>query len=71
MIMLDQFFKAVKMKEKGLPTMRFLSEKVNLSPSYLSDLLKKEMGMNAQGLVYYHLIEEAKLTLLNSDSSVL
>jgi len=43
---------------------------VNLSPSYLSDLLKRETGMNAQDHIHYHLIEEAKSILMNTDQSV-
>ncbi len=41
-----------------------------LSASYLSDLLKKETGMNAQDHIHYYLIEEAKNILLNTDNSV-
>jgi len=32
----------------SLPTVKFLADAVNLSPGYLSDLLKKETGLNAQ-----------------------
>lgn len=36
---------------------------VNFSASYLSDLLKKETGKNAQDHIHFYLIEEAKSTL--------
>lgn len=53
-----------------LPTVKFLADKTSLSPSYLSDLLKKETGMNAQDHIHYQLIESAKNLLLSSDLSV-
>lgn len=68
--LLKNFFKTTRLKEQGLPTVKYLADKVHLSASYLSDLLKKETGMNAQDQIHYYLIEEAKNILLNSDNSV-
>jgi AraC-like DNA-binding protein len=68
--LLKTYFKAEKLKETGLPTVKYLADKVHLSASYLSDLLKKETGMTAQDHIHYHLIEEAKTVLLHTDSSV-
>jgi len=68
--LLKTYFKSDKLKEAGLPTVKYLADNVHLSASYLSDLLKKETGMNAQDLIHYHLIEEAKSILLNTDNSV-
>jgi AraC-like DNA-binding protein len=59
-----------KTSEKGLPTVKYLAQKVNLSPNYLSDLLKKETGKNAQEHIHFYLIEEAKNRLLNTDLSI-
>ncbi len=67
---LKEYFAKTKLEEQGLPTVKFLAEKVHLSPSYLSDLLKKETGKNAQEHIHYYLIEEAKSLLLNSDKNV-
>lgn len=47
-----------------------LAEQVHLSPNYLSDMLKRETGMNAQDLIHYHLIEEAKNQLLNTNKNI-
>lgn len=55
---------------RQLPTVKDLADQVHLSPSYLSDLLKKETGMNAQEYIHYFLIEEAKNLLLTSGSSI-
>lgn len=68
--LLKEYFKSDKLKEAGLPTVKYLADNVHLSASYLSDLLKKETGMNAQDQIHYYLIEEAKNILLNTDNSV-
>lgn len=68
--LLSEYFKTEQWKESGLPTVKYLADHIHLSASYLSDLLKKETGRNAQDHIHYHIIEEAKNTLLNSDSSI-
>ncbi|MCE7067437.1 AraC family transcriptional regulator [Dyadobacter sp. CY326] len=68
--LLNEYFELGDLSERGLPTVRYLAEQVNLSPNYLSDLLKKETGKNAQDHIHYHLIEEAKNILLSSSRSV-
>lgn len=67
---LSEYFEAGNLKEKGLPTVKYLADKIFLSPNYLSDLLKKETGKNAQELIHYQLIELAKNTLLSTDLPV-
>ena len=59
-----------KEDNKGLPTVKYLADRVNLSPNYLSDLLKKETGKNTQDHIHYFVIEEAKNILLNTNKSV-
>lgn len=68
--LLKEYFKSDALKENGLPTVKYLADQVHLSASYLSDLLKKETGMNAQDHIHYYLIEEAKNILLNTNNSV-
>lgn len=55
---------------QGWPSVAYLAEKVHLSPSYLSDLLKSETGKTAQEHIHYHLIEAAKDILISSDKTV-
>jgi AraC-like DNA-binding protein len=55
---------------KQLPSVKSLADKVHLSSSYLSDLLKKETGKNAQEHIHFYLMEEAKNRLLNSPLSI-
>jgi len=59
-----------KTSVNGLPTVKYLADKVNLSPNYLSDLLKKETGKSAQDHIHYYVIEEAKNILLNTNKSI-
>jgi AraC-like DNA-binding protein len=67
---LTDYFTKTKLKENGLPSVKFLADSIHLSPSYLSDLLKKETGKNAQEHIHFYLIEEAKTLLLNSDKNI-
>ncbi len=68
--LLKEYFKSDELKNAGLPTVKYLADNVHLSASYLSDLLKKETGMNTQDHIHYYLIEEAKNILLNTNNSV-
>ncbi|MGA0555744.1 helix-turn-helix domain-containing protein [Larkinella sp. VNQ87] len=67
---LTSYFQSADLSKKGLPSVKYLADQVFLSPNYLSDLLKKETGMNAQDRIHYYLIEEAKTLLLGTDKSV-
>jgi AraC-like DNA-binding protein len=67
---LTSYFQSADLSKKGLPSVKYLADQVFLSPNYLSDLLKKETGMNAQDRIHYYLIEEAKTLLLGTDQSV-
>jgi AraC-like DNA-binding protein len=67
---LSNYFTEGRLNEQGLPTVKHLADKINLSPGYLSDLLKKETGKNAQDHIHYYLIEEAKNILISTDKSV-
>lgn len=67
---LTDYFKHNQIQEQGLPTVKFLADQVNLSPGYLSDLLKKETGKNTQDHIHFYLIEEAKNILLSTNKSV-
>ena len=55
---------------KSIPNVNYFGEALNLSPYYLSDLLKKETGKSAQEHIHLMVIEKAKNRLLNSSDSV-
>lgn len=67
---LSAYFASSDLPVKGLPTAIQCAEYVNLSPNYLSDLLRKETGKTTQEHIHYHLLEIAKDRLLGSDDSV-
>ncbi len=67
---LTNYFNSNELNKNGLPSVTYLAEKVNLSPNYLSDLLKKETGMNTKDTIHYYLIEEAKGVLLGTNKSI-
>jgi len=67
---LNEYFKRNEINEKGLPTVKYLAEEVYLSPSYLTDLLKKETGKSAQDHIHFYLIEEAKNMLLGTNRTI-
>ena len=67
---LSSYFNSHDLQKKGLPSVKYFAELLFLSPNYLSDLLKKETGKNAQDHIHYYLIEEAKNNLLSTNDSV-
>jgi AraC-like DNA-binding protein len=67
---LTGYFSGDQTAERSLPTVKYLSDQLNLSPGYLGDLLKKETGRNAQDHIHFYLIEEAKNRLIGTDKSV-
>ena len=57
---LDNYFNIEKPLTRGIPTVQFLAETLNISPSYLSDMLRSLTGQNAQQHIHNKLIEKAK-----------
>ena len=54
----------------GVPTVSYCGKELNMSPKYLSDLLKKETGKNAKAHIDNFIINKAKNILLQSTDSV-
>jgi len=65
-----EYFNSDKLKEKGIPTVKYCAEAMNLSPNYFSDLLKSETGKNTQEHIHYYLLEKAKNILMGSGKSI-
>jgi AraC family transcriptional activator of pobA len=55
---------------KGLPTVHFMADQLNISSRYLSDLLKQETGKTAIELIHIFLISEAKNLLKGSSVNI-
>lgn len=66
----DAYFADETLVAKGLPTVHFLAEKLNISPSYLSDMLRSLTGQNAQQHIHSKIIEHAKVKLSATDLSI-
>jgi AraC family transcriptional activator of pobA len=57
---LDDYFNSDKPLAQGIPTVQYLADCLNISPSYLSDMLRSVTGQNAQQHIHHKLIEKAK-----------
>ncbi len=57
---LNDYFKEDKSLTQGLPTVNSVAENLNVTPRYLSDLLRNLIGLNTQQFIHEKLIEKAK-----------
>ncbi len=64
------YFNDDSLRTTGLPTVHYLAEKLNVSPKYLSSLLKVLTGQTTQQLIHEKLIERAKAILSTTALSV-
>ena len=67
---LNHYFDDEQSAEKGLLTVHQIAEAMNLSPNYLSDLLRIHTGQNTQQHIHEKLINKAKEKLSTTDLSV-
>ena len=67
---LNLYFEKGEATLKGLPTVNYMAAQLNLSPKYLSDLLKQETGKTALELIHLYVISEAKNMLVGGDHNI-
>jgi AraC family transcriptional activator of pobA len=67
---LTDYFKTDDLVSKGLPTVQYIADKLNVSPKYLSSLLKVLTGQSTQQYIHDRLIEKAKEKLSTTNLSV-
>lgn len=67
---LAAYFKDGLLFNQGLPNVSTLVAQLNLSPRYLSDMLKQETGKTAIELIHIYLVNEAKNLFRNDDQRV-
>jgi AraC family transcriptional activator of pobA len=67
---LNNYFNNEESLMKGIPTIQYLSEILNISPGYLSDMLRSLTGRNAQQHIHSQLIDKAKEKLSTTSLSV-
>lgn len=68
--LLHHYFDKGESLQNGLPTVEYLAHNLNLSPNYLSDMLRSLTGQNAQQHIHNKMIEKAKVYLTSSNLSV-
>lgn len=57
---LKNYYSSELQLKYGIPTIQFLAEQLNLSPSYLGDLIKRSTGTNASKYIQRMVVQEAK-----------
>jgi len=67
---LTEYFNSDALAKKGLPTVQYIAETLNVSPNYLSELLKTLTGQSTQQHIHNNLIEKAKEKLSTTGLSV-
>jgi len=67
---LADYFNNELLRSKGLPTVQYMADTLNISSKYLSSLLKQITGQTTQQLIHEKLIEKAKEKLSTTDLSV-
>ena len=68
--LLTEYFDNQNESQSGLPTVKYIAEKLNVSPNYLSDMLRTLTGQSAQQHIHNKLIEKAKEALTTTSLSV-
>jgi AraC family transcriptional regulator, transcriptional activator of pobA len=67
---LNGYFDNTNLTIKGLPSVGYLAGEINLSPKYLSSLLKVLTGQNTQQHIHEKLIQKAKEKLSTTNLSI-
>lgn len=68
--LLDTYFNSDAISKNGLPTVTLLAEQLNVSPHYLSGILRSVTGQNTQQHIHLKLIEKAKELLSTTPLTV-
>lgn len=68
--LLSGYFNSDDLANQGLPTVQYISKKLNISPTYLLSLLKILTGRTTQQHIHDKLIDKAKEKLSTTDLSV-
>ena len=68
--LLSDYFNNDGFISKGLPTVQYIADNLNVSPNYLSGLLKVLTGQSTQQHIHDKLMEKAKEKLSTTDKSI-
>jgi AraC-like DNA-binding protein len=69
-LVLSEYFNSDDLGEHGLPSVAYIAQKLNISPNYLSGLLKVLTGQSTQQHIHEKLIEKAKEKLSTTPLSI-
>lgn len=67
---LDDYLNSHESLHLGVPTVQYLSDQLNISTGYLSDMLRSLIGKNAQQYIHEKLIEKAKERLTTTELTI-
>ena len=68
--LLKDYFNQSDLTEAGMPAVTYFSSRLNLSASYLSDLLQKFTGKSTMEHIHLELVEKAKSLLWGTENSI-
>ncbi len=68
--LLENYFNGDSLVYKGLPTVHYIAKNLNLSPDYLTSMLKSLTGQTTQQHIHTKLIEKAKVKLSTTNLSI-
>ncbi|MCB9032307.1 MAG: helix-turn-helix transcriptional regulator [Chitinophagales bacterium] len=68
--LLDNSFKNENLEQYGIPSVQYIANELNLSPNYLSDMLRVQTGQTTQQHIQNRLIDKAKELLSTTNLSV-
>lgn len=68
--LLEEYFSGNQVQEFGIPSVQYIAGQLNISPNYLSDMLRSLTGQSTQQHIQAKLIEKAKTILSTTTLSV-
>jgi AraC-like DNA-binding protein len=68
--LLNVYFEGEEIKAKGLPTVSYVADALNVSAGYLASVLRSLTGLNTQQHIHLKLINKAKEKLSTTNASV-
>lgn len=68
--LLSEYFRSDKLRENGLPSVRWCASQLCLSPNYFGDLVKKETRRTPQDFIHALAISKAKHNLHHTNKTI-
>ncbi|WP_426484592.1 helix-turn-helix domain-containing protein [Flavobacterium sp. 2] len=68
--LLQQYYNDLSVPVKSVPTVASIADELNLSPNYLTDLIRLETGKTTINLIHEYVTEQAEILLLQTDMNV-